>query len=527
MNKCAGILALTLLAGLVPAAARADVLDNQLHNAIGGKPPEVPSLVDSLKAKGYKNVGVLRFRVQRETRKPSYTAPLSGSLAERVENVLIIHNAPKEKDALGIIHNAGKEATENKVGAWYSSADARKKLFDLDYELAWGKKKVKADAFITGVLKTTKDRRQTTVTLQVITKDSTTPIELKTVTFKSDLNIIRGLGESVALSSEARSLLRKRSAKGPDVDDLAFQEILKQDQQDEKTRSKKQEAEKKEQTEKKQQTEKKEQTEKKGTVKPKRPGGARKPKSEGTVTPDSVGNVQLEMLVNGNPVNIVAAPEGSDVKWQVTSPAPGQTVAFRMTNNSADQRGVVIRVNGLSTYEKQKADPEACQKWVIDSSKRNRISGFYMPSGGGKAQMLPFKVVVGEEANKYKSAYADKAGLIEVDVFEKGPDDGDDEAPLKVSSRGGLSARGMPPSKERKARESYVSLRDAMIKSAGLRRSMLEKREILVPDEEAAKESSVEEVPFKNPIFVAHIAIKIVPAGIPQPDDTEDLSPDK
>jgi hypothetical protein len=62
-------------------------------------------------------------------------------------------------------------------------------------------------------------------------------------------------------------------------------------------------------------------------------------------------------------------------------------------------------------------------------------------------------------------------------------------------------------------RESYVSLRDAMIKSAGLKRSMVAKREILVPDEAAAKSTAVEEVPFKNPLLVAHVTIKVVPAG--------------
>jgi len=123
-------------------------------------------------------------------------------------------------------------------------------------------------------------------------------------------------------------------------------------------------------------------------------------------------------------------------------------------------------------------------------------------------QVLPFKVLVGEEAKKARDVYLAKAGMIDVDVFEEGaPKPAGEDAPLMVS------ARGLPPSREQKMRESYVSLREAMIKSAGLKRSMVNKREILVPDDTPSKTTDVEEVPFKNPMPVAHITIKIVPPG--------------
>jgi len=244
MNKCAGVLALTVLAGLLPAAARADVdvLDKELNAVIGGSvEKKVPSLYDTLKEKCYNNVGVLRFRVQRGSAKASFKAPLCGSLATRVENLLVMHNAEDPKDVLGVIHDAGAVAGKKKIASWYSKPDARKKLFELEYPLAWGQgggkppAQVKADVFITGLLKTSPDMRKTTVTLQYFDPKTTDLVTWKTFSFKSDRNIPRGFGYSFAIPSKARArLVASRSAKGADVDDLAFEDLPKQDQQDKK-----------------------------------------------------------------------------------------------------------------------------------------------------------------------------------------------------------------------------------------------------------------------------------------------------
>jgi hypothetical protein len=208
--------------------------------------------------------------------------------------------------------------------------------------------------------------------------------------------------------------------------------------------------------------------------------------------------------------------DGSPVRWQVSSPTPGQKVVFRLRNNSAQQVGVVVRLNGISTFDEQKSDPERCQKWVINPGKFITIQGFYKLAGeadGGKKKLdvKPIKVLVGAEAKAAREAFADKAGLIEVDVFQEG--NNEEEQSLAVS------ARGLPPSKERKARESYVSLRDAMIKSAGLKRSLVAKREILVPDTETTEKSEVQEVPFKNARLMAHLAVRVVPAAADSRDE--------
>jgi hypothetical protein len=499
MNRCATILALAVAAGLLPTAARADALDQRLFD-------EMPTIIKKLEKEGIKagsNVGVLRFRVQRGSDRPSFKLPLCGSMASRIENLFVMgdpkHLARDEKEALGVIHDAGAVATRHKVASWYSKPDARKKLFELTYPLAWGEEKVKPDVFLTGLLKTTPDMKTTTVTIQYFTPKSTKLEELTTFTFKSDRDIAREFGYSFAIPSKARAqLVTRRSAKGEDVDDLTFEDLPKQDQQDKKD-------DKDPETEKKQDPDRK----------PERKPAGKKPKQDTTAKPDSVGGVQVLMLVNDKAVPIRQTTDGDPIMWQVTSPAPGKTVSFRLRNNSARQLGVVLRLNGASTFDEQRDTPEKCQKWMINSGKSNLIEGFYRLIGDGegrkKVQILPIKVLVGEDAKRARDVYLDKAGLIEVDVFEEG----NEEQRLTVS------ARGLPPSREQKMRESYVSLRDSMIKSAGLKRSMVNRREILVPDDTSTKTTDVEEVPFKNPLLVAHITIKVVPAGPATPDEDD------
>ncbi len=416
----------------------------------------------------------------------------------------------------------GAVANRNKIESWHTSNEARKKLFDLEYRLAWRDEKVKPDefimvkpdVFITGTLKLSKDRKQTTVTLQSFDKSAQDLVDLTSFSFKTDRNIARGLGASFTVP-----LVTKRSAADVNVDDLVLEDLTKQDEQDKKEDAaddgdKKQAREKKD-NEKKEESEKKQDEESKPKrKKPNRP--KKRPKKENITGPSSVGGVEVQMLVDEKESAMAKVSDGSPVRWQVNSPAPGQKIVFRLRNNSAQQVGVVVRLNGISTFDEQKADPERCQKWVINPGKFITVQGFYKLAGEGdggkkKLNVKPIKVLVGAEAKAARAEFADKAGLIEVDVFQEG--NNEEEQGLAVS------ARGLPPSKERKARESYVSLRDAMIKSAGLKRSLVAKREILVPDEEAKEKGEALEVPFKNPLLMAHLAVRVVPATADSGDE--------
>jgi hypothetical protein len=506
-----GLLAAALFAAVAPAVARADRLDNRLNT-------EMPAIVKSLKEKGYKNVGVLRFRVQRGEAKATFDPPLSGNLPTRVENFLVIHGGPVEKTALGVIHDAGPTAAKANISKWYSSPGDRRKLFDVNYRLAWGRDKVKPDVFLCGDVKVSKDVRKTTVTLKYFDKKNPTRlVELNSFTMNTDRDVLRDLGFSFGLSDKARVLMRGKRPSSSQADELVFEQMPKQPSiQPEKAKN---------------------DDPKNDDPKPDDPKPAPQKLEKVVVTPSNIGGVEVQMVVDGkSPEFRESSTEGDAIRWQIESPPQGAAVAFRLRNTSAKQLGVVLRLNGVSTIGEQKDEPERSRKWVIDPGKSYLVRGFYIvpeteargkkvkkrgdddgptpdenppkeKPEGKQAKYLPFKVLVGDEAKAAKEELSDKAGLIEVDVFEQGAEEQD----MMVSGK------GMPRSKEQKARESYVSLRSALLKAARLKTvdapagPSVVKREIIVVDKSATVEApALKVVAFDNPTLVAHIAIKVV-----------------
>src|SRR3954468_4814820 len=156
----AGLFALAV--GLTASpAARADHIDARL-NEVG------PKVVESLHKHGYQNVGVLRFRVEQNGKPATFSAgAINGNMADRLENVVVMHNDADESKAVGVIHRAGDTAVKHRVAKWYDDSAERAKLFKVDdYPLAWGNQKVKADVFLTGVVKVPADMAKTTVVIE-------------------------------------------------------------------------------------------------------------------------------------------------------------------------------------------------------------------------------------------------------------------------------------------------------------------------------------------------------------------------
>ena len=149
---------LTLAAGLLagmPGLARADKLDQKLN-------AQMPEIVKDLAARGYKNVGVLRFRAQKGNRPESFSlGPVNGATAARLEALLVMHVGDSKGPRFGVIRDASAAAAAAKVGAWATDRAEQKKLFDVVYPLAWGETKVKADAFLTGKLALSEDLKKT------------------------------------------------------------------------------------------------------------------------------------------------------------------------------------------------------------------------------------------------------------------------------------------------------------------------------------------------------------------------------
>jgi hypothetical protein len=500
MSKRLGLLVAALAATVaLTGGARADRLDGQLNGQMDG-------VVAGLKKK-YKSVGVLRFRVQDGSKGETFDSPLSGRMQERIATLLMIHNGPDESKALGLVRDVEKVAGKNRVGAWFSSAAQRRKLFELSYPMAWGSRRVMPDAFVTGKVALSKDRKKTTVTLEAFDRDAPGELrQLAKLTMDTDRFVLRDLGYSFALTKQAKErLVARRSMHDEDAN---FIEVVEeQSKQDEK-----------------------------GKAQPKKPGETR-------AEPASVAGVQVQLLVRGEPVAIRRSASQSDaIRWQVDCPPPGSEVAIRLRNTSSKRLAVVLRLNGVSTINEQRDDPEAAAKWVIPAGRSYLIKGFYMveadgaekrgkaskrgDEGGtidegekqkekqkdGEQQIKPFSVLSGDAARAAVAELGEKKGLIEVDVFEEGP--GGDETEMFISPK------GLPPSKEKQARSSYLGLRSALLKSSKLTSTvetkkegtLVVKREIIVPDASLiAAEEKLRLVAFPGARLASRIAIKVMP----------------
>jgi hypothetical protein len=522
-HRIAFFLTAIALGVLVPATARADRLDMQLNK-------EMPRIIDYLKDKGYKNVGILRFRVQKGNRDARFdNAPLNGNLASRLENLLVIHVGPGGKPAFGVIHDAGNNAAAQKVGSWFSNRAERMKLFDIQLPLAWGSSKVNAEAFLSGTVKTSADLKKTTVMIGCFDRANPTLKQVHQFTIATDRNLVRDLGYSWTLTAAQRKALVARRS-----DDNLDDGIIESGKGNE------------------------------GRTDQEKP----RKSQPGQASPASIAGIELKMMVDGKEWDIREAGAGGDgPRWQLECPPPGKKIVFLLKNTSSKRLGVVVKLNGVSTVNQQTEASEGCRKWVIPAGKTYDIDGFYMlgqsqaggtededgtesrgskrtqakkptrkktarrgdddegpkndekqgqeKDRGGKPTVLPFKVLIGDDARKAKAQMGDKAGLIEIDVFAEGPT-------RDVEEGKQVSAKGLPPSREKAARRSYKALRTALLKNAKLKTSVAARGgdEVIIPDETRKTTGGpVKEVDFSG-YSVGHLVIKVLPSEKgPQGDD--------
>ena len=148
-DRCQGVLcSLLLAAGMAvyasPAFAESTISQELQKNA--------PVILDGLRARNCKTVGVLKFRVKMGADAPSDNVGTFNLLAaSRLENALTLAEPNPEKP-IRLVRDASSVAASVK-GTSHLSPEGRDKIFSLDYPVAWGEsgEKLKVDAFVTGV----------------------------------------------------------------------------------------------------------------------------------------------------------------------------------------------------------------------------------------------------------------------------------------------------------------------------------------------------------------------------------------
>jgi hypothetical protein len=299
-----------LLAGLGSAGAAepAPTLERGLVQ-------QAPALIKLFKARGYKNVGVLKFLVARSGSKgfSDNVGTLNLLLARRLQVALVLANDPS--NPVGIIRNASAVAARTR-GANHLNASGRKRLFAPDYPLAWGDKQVKADAFVTGIAQVSADLRTIDVSLLAFARGKTRlePVG-KDFTVRNDAGKLAEMNESFAL-------------RGAFDDGTAVKTAAR----------------------------------------------IKEKKASHPVVKAAELPVRLDVLYDGRLVK----PVIKGGKAFLPEPREGQKVVFRLRRDSGtDTYGVVLKVNGENTIAKQRQPDLYCRRWILRPGSGPRpITGY-------------------------------------------------------------------------------------------------------------------------------------------------------
>jgi hypothetical protein len=426
---------------------------------------KTPEIVKYLKDHDYKNVGVLRFQLQKGKGKPSYSAgPINGDLATRLENALLMETDPK--NPIGIIRNASAVAVSKAPGKHWNEAAAadRASLFDYSYPLAWGDERVKPDAFLFGRVKLSEDMRTTTVQIACFDNKNGAEQMVCSVGVKTDRTVLADAGQSFEL---AHNLIKKREAEtdnkdGKNKDGKSLDELLNDDA-----------------------------------------GYSALKRARDKDAGLSSEYVDFQVYYDDQP-----QPLGGDGELRVNPPRPGQKVSFSYKNKTQADIGLVVFVNGKSTLQHMTDHPEQCQRWILPADGKTYWIRGYLDEN---EVLTPFKIAIAGD-DPVKNELADRLGLIEVAVFVPGP--APNAANAEALARRRLSLRSPSPYYQRKLLikgkpKTAAEARALAFRSAGLKalpfrpRSAGDNEEgYFIPDPRLLERMTVEQRNFPNPLWV-------------------------
>jgi hypothetical protein len=378
-------LALVPAAWMVSAqAARADNIDRGLFLA-------APSILEDLNKHGYKNVGVLKFQVQKDNERsdvpkgaPSFSVGrLNTMMATRLENALI--RQMTEANQIGITRGASAVAASKNKGSTYTTASGRRDLFTHKYPLIVGTKDAAVDAFLTGLVVVDFRTGITTVIVRAFDRKSDTLREVTRLrentdrSLLTDMNLnysivrreIKGAGgktepKDVAYlkgKNGARIVLRGDSQPPADDDDP-------------------------------------------------KPADTTKPPVEKPIGEEKTPGVSFDSLLKFRVFYDDQFVE-PDVNNAIAPPRKDQKVHFLV--QSTKRIGMVLRVNGVNTLNEEKDARQVGEysMWVLEPGREYIIRGYYPD----RAKVKPFKVVGVNEVEKSEMGDESKWGKIEIDLF--------------------------------------------------------------------------------------------------------------
>jgi hypothetical protein len=364
-----------------------------------------PAIVKELDARGYKNVGVLKFRVaDSDGVLRDNVGPLNRTLADRLEVALTLNlpdNDKKEdKDKLGIIAGASDAiARSGSKSANHATEKGRAKLFEVGaddgdpklFRVPWkrlkGDEKILPDAFLTGEVRLSKDRMKADVKVLLFDKKDPAKVDppIAVFTAASDARTLTDLGLTYStrgggVDFSKAVVLADKAAPAPDDKP----EVLGE-------------------------------------------------KSKEALKLFEKADVELQVFYDGERQKVEPNPGksySSNVLLRVNPPEQNQRVTFRLINRSKeDTYGVVLRVNGRNTIFEQRQDPASCYKWILEPGAKVEVFGFQRTM----TKAAKFEVLSPSESKLEAVNYGDNAGTIDLVLFKGVPKPPEPKPPEAVA----------------------------------------------------------------------------------------------
>jgi hypothetical protein len=439
------ILLAAALALCLPGTARADALDVELLK-------QAKTLVTYLKNRGAHNVGVLRFREKTNSQSPHFLGgELNVNLTERLENALVL--SIKEDDNIRILHNAGDVIAARGEKLSYLKDNDRKKIFAMQFPVAWGNQRVTADVFFTGMVtvntKGPQNRPAVEIAIQAfgakVTKD-----EFETAVVKFSPKIDWSLLSDLAIS--------KRSSGGATAD---FDDD---------------------------------------------------PKPQKNDPPLSDKNSRVELLVRYDGADNSPQPDPSDPSKELlpTPKQAGQQVQCLVRNKTDKPVAIVLKVNGISTSDSEEKPIKECRLWVLEPGRQYAILGYYITNKEDpnfNFKLTPFKTFIGQEWEAMQSSFK-APGVIELAVFvsQKSDNNNNNNNNNNNTTDGGMkiSLRGLSKSLKDRQELTLGQLQTKIQSTATAKRALpeqpLSKRHI--GKDPNSQSTTIEMTDFSNPVLV-------------------------
>jgi hypothetical protein len=377
---------------------------------------DAAALMKLFRTRGYKNIGVLKFEVQRGGPNGPVSmanGSLNSMMATRLENAFILAN---DNNPIGITRNASEVAARADKNAGYHTKAAREKLFEQNFPLAWGTNSVKVDAFVTGRVTVSPDYKTSTVLVRLFDKNDAKMIDAARFTAPVDRSLIVDMGQPFAVS---KAIIAKRAlliSPNPGTDpgtpvtateDMVLEDVQKSAESADKGNKGLQPVE---------------------ALDPVVPVAPVRPNP--IVPAANTQKVRLEAPLPGlarakaeldSVVKFDVYYNGQLVTWTADNrlPAPQANDQIEFHVRSTERIGMILRVNGVNTadYDRSEKDINDYTKWVLEPNKDFTIRGFY-PSAD---KVVLFTAAARDEVDASELGNERRIGKIDLEIFREAP----------------------------------------------------------------------------------------------------------